>query len=743
MAGISIKKFAVRFLLFIIFLLILTEITLQIGGFIFSLSREYKNKISLRGKKDYVILCLGESTTAGQGNNSYPLQLEEILNERHTGINFKVINGGLAGANTSTILAKLEDNLIKYKPDMVITMMGVDPQFTSLTSDKASSPKMVPLLRLSKTYKLINFLRQDRINKKAQRKYRKEQNGIPNGQLNRPLFNDEELDELLFNLKQEHLQKITTKNTGMVPESGDIYIEISHYHINKGNYNQAKKLLNEAIKKNLELDRACVALGNIYALQGQTNQAEDSFKKAIRANPKNPLAYYHLGNIYEFQKRYAEAEEILRRALDIKPEDCKLHRALGLIHMKQKKYDEAKTVFKKLLDINPADLGGYFLLALCYKETGETDETEKILKKMEQINPEDPGLKNLLIMARQEKEPSDKTGNVREEDYYHQIADLTEKSPKTAPADADLYIKMARYYKNTGNYNKAQKILKEAIKTNFELDKIYIESGDIYRFQKQIDQAEDSFKKAIRVNPRNILAYYHLGNIHKIQKRYAEGEKILKEAIDINPDYFEIHAELGEIYMKQEKYDKAKTAFKKSIDINPTVFRTYSLLTLCYKKTGEYEEIEEILKKAEKANPENIRFKNLLVLFYQDREKYESAEEYAAKAEELRAKLSYYNPIARRNYQELKRILIQKGVKQICVQYPVQKLEPLKEMLSPRGNIIFVDNEKIFKEAVKKEGYYEYFNDMFGGDFGHCTIKGNKLLATNIANVILNKCFNK
>jgi len=32
---------------------------------------------------------------------------------------------------------------------------------------------------------------------------------------------------------------------------------------------------------------------------------------------------------------------------------------------------------------------------------------------------------------------------------------------------------------------------------------------------------------------------------------------------------------------------------------------------------------------------------------------------------------------------------------------------------------------------------------MFGGDFGHCTPKGNRLLATNIADVILKEVFHK
>ena len=46
-------------------------------------------------------------------------------------------------------------------------------------------------------------------------------------------------------------------------------------------------------------------------------------------------------------------------------------------------------------------------------------------------------------------------------------------------------------------------------------------------------------------------------------------------------------------------------------------------------------------------------------------------------------------------------------------------------------------NENVFKKAVKEKGTKQIFVDMFGGEFGHCTLKGNKLIAENVANVIL------
>lgn len=70
------------------------------------------------------------------------------------------------------------------------------------------------------------------------------------------------------------------------------------------------------------------------------------------------------------------------------------------------------------------------------------------------------------------------------------------------------------------------------------------------------------------------------------------------------------------------------------------------------------------------------------------------------------------------------------------MQYPTLNLDKLKEFFSEDEDIIFVDNRPNFREA-KGDKYNEYFNDKFGITFGHATKKGNRLIAENVADVIL------
>lgn len=115
--------------------LVLLEAALRMGGMVSRWVHEHKNRPSAIQKKDYRILCMGESMTAVGYNKSYPSQLEEILNQRGNGTRFIVINKGESSINSSYILEHLEENLIKYRPDMVAAMMGINERVIQFYAD--------------------------------------------------------------------------------------------------------------------------------------------------------------------------------------------------------------------------------------------------------------------------------------------------------------------------------------------------------------------------------------------------------------------------------------------------------------------------------------------------------------------------------------------------------------------------------------------------------------------------------
>src|SRR3989338_1924592 len=72
------------------------------------------------------IICLGESTTALGGRDSYPTLLGERLEKNLPGKKIFVWNLGEGGGNTESILKNLPKQLDEYQPSIALIMMGVN-----------------------------------------------------------------------------------------------------------------------------------------------------------------------------------------------------------------------------------------------------------------------------------------------------------------------------------------------------------------------------------------------------------------------------------------------------------------------------------------------------------------------------------------------------------------------------------------------------------------------------------------
>jgi hypothetical protein len=86
----------------------------------------------------------------------------------------------------------------------------------------------------------------------------------------------------------------------------------------------------------------------------------------------------------------------------------------------------------------------------------------------------------------------------------------------------------------------------------------------------------------------------------------------------------------------------------------------------------------------------------------------------------------------RNNYRRIKKTADSLGAKLAVMQYPLRNVDPLKNIFEEEEGVIFISNEENFEKKVKENGYEEYFVDKFGGDFGHCTDKGNYIIAESV-----------
>jgi lysophospholipase L1-like esterase len=103
------------------------EIFLRLLGFGYNVI--YRAPVDARA--EYRIYCVGESTTWGIGasdpaTKNYPRQLEEMLKKKYKGMKIQCFFDQTIGQNTSEILAKLPRHIEKYRPQLIIFLVGVN-----------------------------------------------------------------------------------------------------------------------------------------------------------------------------------------------------------------------------------------------------------------------------------------------------------------------------------------------------------------------------------------------------------------------------------------------------------------------------------------------------------------------------------------------------------------------------------------------------------------------------------------
>lgn len=261
---------------------------------------------------------------------------------------------------------------------------------------------------------------------------------------------------------------------------------------------------------------------------------------------------------------------------------------------------------------------------------------------------------------------------------------------------------------------------------------------DQFLSKKQIPPIQPAFK----VVPEKYVQIFLYGLKAKEEKNYDLAEKIFIGLFGVkdleDTFHFRLAGEAGECFLKQKKYRELmwtlRIAFENS-EYDPMANDT--VRRLCEAKVGK-EEVLEGLNQLVNERPHSLPLNGLLGACYAYYGENEAAKSFFQKTKNLR--MEGENEILKENYIRMHRILNKNNIKSIFVQYPLKNVALLKHLFMSEkdyDSMIFVDNEGSFQPALQPERYSEYFVDRSQDDMGHCTPKGNQILAKNIADAVL------
>ncbi len=225
----------------------------------------------------------------------------------------------------------------------------------------------------------------------------------------------------------------------------------------------------------------------------------------------------------------------------------------------------------------------------------------------------------------------------------------------------------------------------------------FAELGARYLGRGMKEEARIMYERALAEDPSAIEWASDLAYLYRLEGRWAQAEAVLLKATQLGNTA--LYAKLAELYETQGRFDAAEAAYRRAIRLHP----------------------------------ENENFRHGLEALAASR----SRAAHGKPVVEKRSLLDIAGGPTTVNYRKIVRMAQAGGALFFAMQYPLRDAAELRRMLEGLPDVIFIDNKDSFRKALNGGSYDDYFIDRFGGNWGHCTERGNRLIAQNAAKAVL------
>ena len=195
--------------------------------------------------------------------------------------------------------------------------------------------------------------------------------------------------------------------------------------------------------------------------------------------------------------------------------------------------------------------------------------------------------------------------------------------------------------------------------------------------------------------------------------------------------------------MRQHRYVEAQDAYRTAVKIGPPYPPAYGGLAACYGRRNEFKEQTLLLEEIARSHLP-VDLPALLSNILTDRESVSQRNRtellLRGLFDDQGIELNYFiSPSAATagNYRGIRDLARREGALFVSMQYPTLDLASLNKILGTDAGTFFVGNKDNFRRALSEGRYEDYFRDRFRGTWGHCTGRGNALIAQNLADALL------
>lgn len=293
--------------------------------------------------KDFVVLTLGESTTAGDELDTWPSQLEQLLREKYPTRSIRVVNKAIPGTNTSVLVGNLEKQIQSYHPSMLVSMMGINDNYQVDFKHSVFIPDSHNDWFLS--MKVMRILGQY---------IRVTSRDFYNLHINRDAKAMKAMgDSFRIQGEYERSEHYLKRSISLNPKDANTDVLLALLYRDMLRNNEAELALLDAKRVAPLADGVYVELGNFYRDNGNLNKADDMYKTALFLNPDSWLANGEYGTyLYWYKEENDLAATYYEKSIRLNPSFEAIYLELADIYRKQNQPDRAILLYQRVLAMN-------------------------------------------------------------------------------------------------------------------------------------------------------------------------------------------------------------------------------------------------------------------------------------------------------------------------------------------------------------------------------------------------------
>uniref|UniRef100_A0A8C9YZM5 dolichyl-phosphate-mannose--protein mannosyltransferase n=1 Tax=Sander lucioperca TaxID=283035 RepID=A0A8C9YZM5_SANLU len=342
-----------------------------------------------------------------------------------------------------------------------------------------------------------------------------------------------------------------------LPHNAKVHYNYANFLKDSGRHQEAIHHYTTALRL---YPRHASAMNNLGTLTRNPEEAERYYRKALDTNPQHNRALFNLGNLLKSQGKEKEAETLLKDSIHFGPHFADAYSSLASFYAEQKRFAEANEVYLKGIENCPdsSDLHNNYGVFLV--DTGEGELAAAHYQQAVRLKPAHyVAMVNLGRLLRSSNE------NTKAESWYKRALQVTRK--------VDILTPLGALYYNTGRYEEALQVYKEAAALQPDSTDIWLALAQVLAMAGRTKEAEKMTLDIISREGSCIECYRLLSAIYSKHGNYTEALDALDRALQQSPSDLTVRAELyfskGNQLREMNQLDRAFESYKLAVELKP------------------------------------------------------------------------------------------------------------------------------------------------------------------------------